>query len=109
KGGQPLYLIGAFGGAARLVIDLLEGRPRHEFTWEFQKAAPHAKAMRALYDAHGPTWEDYDDMANRFASTGVTGLAARNRLTAQENRELFSSRDVTRIVELLLEGLTRDA
>ena len=68
KAGQPLYLLGGFGGAARLVIDLLKGRPRPEFTWDYQKAAPHAEGMRALYDAHGPTWEDYDQMASLFKS-----------------------------------------
>ena len=107
KAGQPLYLLGAFGGAARLVIDLLEGRPRPEFTWDYQKAAPHAEGMRALYDAHGPTWEDYEQMASLFKSRGVEESAAKNRLTTDENRELFECRDVLRIVELLLVGLTR--
>jgi hypothetical protein len=105
--GQPLYVIGAFGGAARLVVDLLEGRPRDEFTWEFQKQAPHSAEMRALFDQHGPAWEDYDAMATRFASAGTSGIAARNGLTADENRELFRCRDVARIVELLLRGLTK--
>lgn len=107
KAGQPLYLVGAFGGAARLVIDLLEGRPRGEFTWAFQKEAPHSEAMRALYAERGPAWEDYDEIAKRFAAEGVAEIAARNRLTIEENRELFLSRDVERIVHLLLTGLTK--
>jgi len=107
QAGQPLYLIGAFGGAAKLVIDLIEGRSRSEFSWDVQKAAPHTEAMRALYEKHGPAWEDYDAMTGVFATAGVSGLASRNGLTVDENRELFQSRDVTRIVELLLEGLTK--
>jgi SLOG cluster2/TIR domain len=106
KAGQPLYLIGAFGGAAKLIIDLIEGRPRNEFTWDVQKAAPHTDAMRALYQQHGPAWEDYDAMTSVFATAGTSEVASRNGLTVNENRELFQSRDVTRIVELLLEGLT---
>jgi hypothetical protein len=107
KAGQPLYVIGAYGGAARLVIDLLEGHERNEFTWEFQKAAPHSMAMRALYDRYGPPWEDYDSMASRFGTAGVSELAARNQLSVEENRELFQCRHVARIRELLLEGLTK--
>jgi hypothetical protein len=107
KTGQPLYVIGAFGGAAALVADLLEGRHCDEFTWEHQMAAPHSAEMRALYAEQGPPWEDYDEMAGIFASVGVPGLAARNSLSADQNRELFRCRDVGRIVELLLEGLTR--
>jgi hypothetical protein len=103
---QPLFLIGAYGGAARMVIDLIEGRPRHEFSWSFQKEAPHSEGMRALYDRHGPEWLDYDTMTTEFADAGVAALAAHNGLSVDRNRELFVCRDVTRIVELLLEGLT---
>ncbi len=105
--GQPLYLVGAFGGAAALVIDLLEGRERREFTWEYQRAAPFAEAMRALYEKQGLPWEDYEEMTKFLRSTGVAGLAEKNNLSLDENRELFWSRDVVRIVELLLEGLSR--
>lgn len=106
KAGQPLYVIGAFGGAARVVVDLLEGRPRTEFTWVYQRDAPHAEGMRALYDERGQAWEDYPAMTEWFASAGVAALSARNGLTEAANRELFVCRDVARIVELLLEGLT---
>jgi hypothetical protein len=106
KGGQPLYIIGAFGGAARLLVDILAGRHREEFTWEFQNAAPYSVEMRTLYEQYGPPWEDYDTMTEFFASVGVSGLSARNGLMEAENLELFQSRDVERIVELLLRGLT---
>ena len=63
EAGQPLYVIGAFGGAARLVVDLLEGRRREELTWKFQREAPHAVAMRELYEQQGRHWKDYDEIA----------------------------------------------
>lgn len=107
KARQPLYLAGAFGGAAALVIDLLEGRERTEFTSEYQRAAPFTDEMRALYDRLGLAWESYEEMTAYFRSVGTAGLAASNRLSVEENRELFWCRNVARIVELLLEGLTR--
>jgi hypothetical protein len=106
KSGQPLYLIGAFGGAAAMVIDLLEGNPRSEFTWEHQRAAPYSEGMRALYEKQAPAWEDYTEMTKLFKSLGVTELAARNCLTVEENRELFWTRDLVRVVELILKGLS---
>jgi hypothetical protein len=109
KFGQPLYLIGAFGGAAAMVIDLLEGKARSEFTWEYQSTAPHAEAMRKLFENYGPAWEGYAEMTTLFNTCGLAGLSAVNKLSVEENRELFWSRDLPRVVGLVLEGLTRIA
>ncbi len=105
--GQPLYVVGAFGGAAAMVAELLEGRRPAAFSWTFQKQAPNAEGMLTLYHQRGPAWEEYEQMAGFFADTGVDGLATHNRLSVEQNRELFGCRDVGRIVELLLTGLGR--
>src|SRR5882724_8981334 len=94
QAGKPLYLCGAFGGAAALAIELLEGRVPQEFTWDYQKQAPHAEAMRGLYAQHGIEWLDYPQMAKIFADAGVAGLSRANHLSDDENRELFRCRDV---------------
>lgn len=107
RAGQSVFLVGAFGGAAEAAIDLLEGRSRPDFTWEFQKRAPHAEAMRELYRTEGEAWEDYEAMTAWFKEFGVDGLAKLNRLSIEENRTLFGCRDVTEIVRLILEGVTR--
>jgi len=107
RAGQPVFLVGAFGGAAEMAIDLLEGRSRPDFTWEFQKGAPHAEAMRELYQTEGVEWEDYGAMTAWFQDFGLEGIAKLNRLSEEENREMSGCRDVTRIVELILEGLAR--
>lgn len=107
RAGQPVYLVGGFGGAAEAAIDLLEGREREDFTWEFQKGAPHAQAMRELYASEGQEWEDYDDMTAWFRNFGVSGLASLNRLSVEDNRELFRCCDVTGILELILSGMAR--
>lgn len=105
QAGRPLYLCGAFGGAAALVIDLLEGRRRDEFTWNYQKQAPHAEAMRALYASEGVPWHDYPEMTSYLSELGVAGLSSLNGLTEHQNRELFRTRDLPRLVELVLIGL----
>ncbi len=102
---QPLYLVGAFGGATRLAIDLIEGRDRPEFSWECQKGAPHAEAMRGIYDQRGVPWLGYQEMAAFFAQVGVEGLARINGLSVEENRELFVTPWASRVVELVLTGV----
>lgn len=103
QAGQPVFLIGAFGGAAALAIDLLEGKARPEATWDYQRRAPNAEPMRALYDQCGQAWWNYPDIVNLLGGTGVSGINP--LLSPDENRELFHTRDVTRMVELILAGL----
>ncbi len=105
QAGRPLYLCGAYGGAGALLIDLIEGRTRDEFTWEYQKHAPHAEAMRTIYDQEGVPWIDYPEMTKYLSDMGVAGLSCLNGLTEEQNRALFRTRDVPSLVELLLEGL----
>ncbi|MFT5467870.1 MAG: hypothetical protein ACI8UO_002977 [Verrucomicrobiales bacterium] len=107
RASQPVFLVGAFGGAAKLAIDLLEGRNRAEFTWDFQKSAPNAEGMRKIYEKRDGGWEDYPKMTKEFREMGVTRVAMLNKLSLNQNRELFESRDLTRITELLIEGLTK--
>ncbi len=100
---QPVFLIGAFGGVASLVIDIIEGRDRAEITWDYQKHAPHAEAMRALYDARHESWWDYPEMVKFLRGKGIAGLNP--HLTEEEHRELFRTRDIMRMVQLIVQGL----
>jgi hypothetical protein len=105
RAGKPLYLCGAFGGAAAAAIELLEGRVPRELTWDFQRQAPHSEALRGMYAQHGVVWEDYPELAKHCADIGVEGLSRVNHLTPGQNRELFVCRDVPRMIELLLTGI----
>jgi hypothetical protein len=102
RANQPVYLVGAFGGCARLVLDVMEGQDRTEMTWDFQKKAPHAPELRTLY---GSDWWDYPDMVKFLRERGLAGL--NNGLTVEENRLLATTRVPDRIVELILTGLRR--
>ncbi len=100
---QPVYLVGGFGGCARMIADVLQGNDRDEMSWDFQKGAPHAEAMRELYQIRGLNWWSYEEMTQFLQESGIEGL--RNGLSAAENKELFVTVDVDRIVTLLLKGL----
>lgn len=103
--GQPVFLLGAFGGVAALVIDILEGRPRPEMSWDYQKDAPHAAQMRDLYRQRGERWQDYPEMIERLREVGVAGINP--LLSEEEHRVLFRARDPYQMTEIVLRGLGR--
>ena len=100
---RPVYLIGAFGGCARMVVDALEGRIREELSWKYQSVAPYSEEVRTMYKDRGQAWQEYDEIVRSLQTCGMVGL--KNGLTIEENRELAETRSTDRIVELLLRGL----
>ena len=100
---RPVYLIGAFGGCARLVLDALDGIERPELTSAYHQALPLAAELRRLYTDRGLKWEEFESIAAELKACSVSGL--KNGLTVEENRELATSRSAERIVELVLHGL----
>jgi hypothetical protein len=103
----PIYLIGAFGGATRLAIDLIESRKRDEATndWVSKNVAGH-KELAAEYARRNDTFETPKNVMKKLRELGKAGPAKAldNGLTDDENRELFVSTDVRRLVELILTG-----
>jgi hypothetical protein len=124
KAGQPVFLIGAFGGVAKLVIDLLQGNGHPAARWDFHSKAPFAEDVRQMYLTRGQKWWYYADEP-RVAEMQVddprsiadfladawkprphlgweTGI---NPLSREQNLELFATVDLARMVELVLTGL----
>jgi SLOG cluster2/TIR domain len=105
QAGQPVFLLGAFGGAARLVIDLLRGIDRPEATWDYQKNAPHAAEMKELYIQRGLKWLDYPEMVAQLRAKGLAGLNP--LLSAAEHERLCDSVDPLEMAALVLTGVGR--
>ncbi len=104
KNNQPLYIVGGFGGCARLVADILQGETRDEMSWDYQKDAPFALEMRELYESREHVnWWGYSEMTSYLQGCGIGAL--KNGLNDQENLKLFQELDVSEIVQLLLKGL----
>ncbi|MEM1330056.1 MAG: hypothetical protein AAGG07_05810 [Planctomycetota bacterium] len=103
--GHPVFLIGAFGGVARLVFDLIEGVERPEATWEYQRDCPDSVQLRDLYHANGMMFPDYRTVAEELRSQGLEGLNP--LLNEAEHRELATTLDTEQMVELLVKGLSQ--
>lgn len=78
RAGHSVFTDGAFGAAADGAINLLEGREWPDFTWEFQKGAPHAEEMRVCFLTEGG---DSAAMAAWFLDFAV-GESARQYLAS---------------------------
>ena len=124
---RPLYLVGFLGGAARAVIDLLEGQERPEVSQPIPgpKAPPIDAILEEAKQRGLQILNPADSLLDpvnltgkligpkRIASdiqiAGKAGLAnaLNNGLSDEQNRELFHSTDPTRIAELILLGLSK--
>lgn len=105
RAGKPTFVIGAFGGAAGMIADVMQGKDRVEMTWEFHRAMPHSVAMRELYEQRDGGFLDYPEMLAFLRERGPSGL--NNGLSPEQNHELWHSRDLDRIIALVIEGLAR--
>jgi SLOG cluster2/TIR domain len=124
---KPLYLIGAFGGCTRLLIQALRDKQRPEgLTRAYQVRHPllakypgpdgSMKEELVPYEeletsylkyendpviGEGPI--DYDKLVDMFLNATIVDL--NNGLTEEENLELFVTSDLDRIIFLLVRGL----
>ncbi|HEV2706159.1 MAG TPA: TIR domain-containing protein [Pyrinomonadaceae bacterium] len=125
---KPLYLIGAYGGCTRLLIEAIrEKRVGEALTRDFQMNNPRLAIYQAAdgseqqarvpfaeleasylqheHDADiGERPINYEEVVGEFLRASVTDL--NNGLTADENEELFITPDLDRIVFLLIKGLS---
>jgi hypothetical protein len=107
---KPLYLIGGFGGAARAVVDVIQGLERTDLSeaWTQEKMTGYVPATD-LYKQHGESFRSVEQMSTEIASEAKGGIAnlLNNRLDEDENRELMYCTDPQRIAQLVLSGLGR--
>jgi hypothetical protein len=126
---KPLYLIGAFGGCTRALIQAIRDKqPSEALTRDFQMQRPRMAKYKAANGSEQQTLVpfeelektylehendpdtgeppiDYEAVVNEFLHADVADL--NNGLTDAENQELFETPDLDRIVFLLIRGLSK--
>jgi hypothetical protein len=105
--GQPLFVLGAFGGCGRVLWDALNGRPVPELDLDYQaEHDPGYRAFHADYNAwaaaSGAPGVDYAAIRDYLAELGPGGLG--NGLDAGANARLAETPYIDEMVALVLQG-----
>lgn len=108
---QPLYIVGAYGGAARALSDSLLGVERPEFSDEWSTdCVPDLDATAAFYEEHAIPRRTLAEIGAsirlRSAQEGVDKIL-NNGLSAEENIDLMYSSSPDKIASLVLTGISR--
>jgi len=111
RASKPLFLLGAFGGCTRAVIELVEGGRPESLTQNFQcrdeaynQFVEEYNSRAAADPSLGLEPIDYESVGLAFREAGPDGL--RNGLGVEENRRLFYAVDPDEIIHLVLKGLS---
>lgn len=111
RASKPLFLLGAFGGCTRAIIELVEGGNPEGLTLNFQTKDEAYKQLVEEYNSRAAAKPqlglepiDYESVSQAFRESGLANL--RNGLDAEENRRLFHAVDPDEILYLVLKGLS---
>jgi hypothetical protein len=104
---HSVYLVGAFGGITREVIEALKGNNPDSFFQEFYFGNADYKNMVAIYnDKHSDNLIDFNKYLLKLQSLGLNGIAAQNGLSVEDNLRLTTTPHINEMVYLILKGLT---
>jgi hypothetical protein len=107
---RPLFLVGILGGATRQLIGAVGRETIPENFCQPTNVSAYFEEPPIV--EHDPTtaWDRVADpraVWSEFVELGVGGLSEFNRLTMEENKELFNSPVLDRVIQLVLTGLSR--
>ena len=110
EAGKPVYLLGAFGGCTRLIVQALRsgvlppGLTPERVDGESDPELGRRIELAKSYADRAPDRPNYDRLRTAL-SKGMSALCARNGLTVEENELLFTSPDDQLLLALVLKGL----
>lgn len=109
KAGKPLFLLGGYGGASRVIIEALQGRQPDALTLDYQCRQSSYKSLVDYYNRQVAEQQlaiepiSYHVVSDTFAEIGINGL--NNGLSNEENLRLFVTQNHEEAIGLILEGL----
>lgn len=106
KSKQPLFLVGAFGGATNLVIRAIKGESHENLVNEIFGQFP---GLQELYQFVGKTvmTQQLNEIFTKFSQMGLKGLSSLNGLSNDENEVLFDTNHFHEMIYYILIGLQR--
>ena len=88
---KPVYIIGGQGGAAKKVADILTDPRSYSFATSLRTKVAQSRCQ---------------NVNKILKSKNINEFSSANKLSVEENKELFSSTDIAAICNLLIKGLT---
>lgn len=106
KDKQPMFLIGAFGGATNLIIRAVNGESEKKIVKEIFEWFPE---LNELYEHVGrkQLTVNLQNMLLEFKKMGIDGLSKLNGLNTNQNTILFNTLHFHELIYYILVGLKR--
>jgi hypothetical protein len=104
---KPLYLVGAFGGASKQVINAISGQGFNFTDSDFHKSAGYQEFKGFYNNISLEEKINLDSDQLLFSKYGVDHLAQNNGLTVDENLKLFKTPHLSEIIYYLFKGLNK--
>ena len=95
---HPIYLIGGFGGAAKAIVDIREGKDIDLL--KLAEGTPSYADFLTYYNDNNSDKIDYSSIKEHLIT-----YTFNNGLTLEENKTLFHTTNILEIVSLILKGL----
>lgn len=105
---QPIFLIGAFGGVTKQIIELLEDKDTSIFDQSYMADNEEYQELITLfnqnYSEEPVKYSEIKELINNLGWEGVSNL---NGLTISQNKRLATTPHISEIIYLILFGLTQ--
>lgn len=102
--GNPIYLLGGFGGVSKIIADILEKKlPESCLLEQANMDASYSDFVSYYNTKESHSTINYHAIFNDIADGGIASL--HNGLSEDENKILFKSTNILEIVALILKGL----
>lgn len=105
---HPVYLVGAFGGITKDIIEALKGNNPDSFSDEYYFDDENYNKMFLLFNSkHEKDSINYAKYLSKLQNIGLNKIAEQNGLTPKENLRLTITPHISEMVYLILKGLTK--
>lgn len=104
---QPIYLIGAFGGASSILIRAIKGENVNELEREVMEWYPELEDLHKVASENGQVIPSIKFILEKFHKMGLGGLSKINKLSKEQNEILFQTRHLNEMILYVLLGLKK--
>ncbi len=107
ESGKPVYLIGAFGGATKRIIDsMTQGIPAISEADDFYQNEAYQSFRNFLTEQKSDYKIDFDKVNKTISGSTEAQLSSKNGLSEADNRRLFATTHISEMIFLVLKGLS---